>query len=172
VIEGLSNRHRRMRANIADCNCYTVHAPCTCTCTTATDVQNRDTRDDRFSNTYRPRSPRPRSRSPRMDSYRAARSPPRRSSPPPRRRSPPRAETTTGGHDRAHPHAATSRPAESTTGTTALDRLGEKGTTRTPARRDRATGHLHPEPEKPHLPEVEGCVRLCVRIVMMSRALA
>lgn len=33
-------------------------------------------RDDRFSNTYRPRSPRP--RSPRGDSYRAGRSPPRR----------------------------------------------------------------------------------------------
>lgn len=49
-------------------------------------------RDDRYSNTYRPRSPRPRSRSPgpRVDSYRAGRSPPRRSSPPPRRGSPPR----------------------------------------------------------------------------------
>lgn len=83
MIEGLLSRHRRMRANIA--NCYTVHAPCTFT--TVTDGQGRD---DRYSNTYRPRSPRPRSRSPRMDSYRAGRSPPRRSSPPPRRGSPPR----------------------------------------------------------------------------------
>jgi len=45
---------------------------------------NTANRDDRFSNTYRPRSPR--ARSPRGDSYRAGRSPPpRRASPPPRR---------------------------------------------------------------------------------------
>ena len=112
MIEGLSNRHRRMRANIADC--YTVHAPCTCT--TATNVQHRDTRDDRYSNTYRPRSPRPRSRSPRMDSYRA-RSPPRRSSPPPRRRSPPRglglasADTYTPGGGSRPPRPRSRSPA-------------------------------------------------------------
>lgn len=99
--------------NIADC--YTVHAPCTCT--TATDAQNRDTRDDRFSNTYRPRSPRPRSRSPRMDSYRAGRSPPRRSSPPPRRRSPPRglglasADTYTPGGGSRPPRPRSRSPA-------------------------------------------------------------
>ena len=113
MIEGLSSRHRRMRANIADC--YTVHAPCTCT--TATDVQNRDPRDDRYSNTCRPRSPRPRSRSPRMDSYRAARSPPRRSSPPPRRRSPPRglglasADTYTPGGGSRPPRPRSRSPA-------------------------------------------------------------
>ncbi|CAN9358729.1 unnamed protein product [Alternaria alternata] len=38
--------------------------------------------DDRYSNTYRPRSPGPRPRSPRGDSYRARSPPPRRSSPP------------------------------------------------------------------------------------------
>lgn len=79
---------------------YTVHAPCTRK--TDTDTAGRD---DRYSNTYRPRSPRPRSRSPRVDSYRA-RSPARRSSPPPRRGSPPRrglasADTyTPGGNSR------------------------------------------------------------------------
>ena len=80
----------------------TVHATCTLEIAT-----NMPSRDDRYSNTYRPRSPRPRSRSPvpRVDSYRAGRSPPRRSSPL-RRASPPRrglasADTyTPGGNSR------------------------------------------------------------------------
>ncbi|CAE7195372.1 hypothetical protein P3342_009865 [Pyrenophora teres f. teres] len=51
--------------------------------------RDRDRRDDRYSNTYRPRSPGPRPRSPpRGDSYRARSPPPRRGSPPPRRGSP------------------------------------------------------------------------------------
>lgn len=60
-------------------------------------------RDDRYSNTYRPRSPRPRS-PPRGDTYRAGRSPP------PRRGSPPRrglasADTYTPGGRSARPRS-------------------------------------------------------------------
>lgn len=47
-------------------------------------ASNAPNRDDRFSNTYRPRSPRPRS-PPRGDTYRAGRSPPPRRGSPPRR---------------------------------------------------------------------------------------
>jgi hypothetical protein len=158
VIEGLSNRHRRMRANIAAC--YTVHAPCTCT--TATDVQNRDTRDDRFSNTYRPRSPRPRSRSPRMDSYRAARSPPRRSSPPPRRRSPPRglglasADTYTPGGGSRPPRPRSRSPAFRRRSRSPRRDDNWRARPRSPPRRNFSPRRIDYRNDRPRSPRREG----------------
>lgn len=63
--------------------------------------RDRDRRDDRYSNTYRPRSPRP--RSPRGDTYRAGRSPPRRASPP--RRGLASADTYTPGGRSSRPRS-------------------------------------------------------------------